>query len=252
MGQMIEFPEHDLTAYRADPPDESGRGPRGAVVVIEEIWGLVEHVKEVADRFAALGYVAVAPDLLGHVGLTPEVGLRIFGLLMNGSEAERLAAQPQLRAAASPAHQPEFAAWALPALRAVVGALAEEPGVQGRVAVVGFCFGGTYTYALAAAEPRLRAAVPFYGRFPEDADPATIACPVLAFYGEQDQSLTEGLPELESRMEAAGVDFTARVYHGVGHAFFNDTSPSRYNAEVAADAWERVLGFLDSHLGQDA
>ncbi len=250
MGQMIEFPGHDLTAYRADPPAGAG-GPRGAVIVIEEIWGLVDHVKDVADRVAAQGYVAVAPDLLGHVGLTPEVGERLFALMFNGTEADRLAAQPEMRAATSPSRQPEFAEWAVPALRAVVDDLADEPGVHGRVAVMGFCFGGTYTYALAAAEPRLRAAIPFYGHFPESADPASIACPILAFYGEQDHGSTDSVPELEALMTRAGVDFTARVYHGVGHAFFNDTSPSRYNAEVAADAWERVLAFLDAHLARD-
>ncbi len=179
----------------------------------------------------------MAPDLLGHVGLTPEVGARIFDLMFSASEEDRLAAQPQMRAATTPARQPEFAAWAVPALRAVVDRLVDEPGVAGRVGVVGFCFGGTYAFALAAADPRLRAAVPFYGNFPENADPATIDCPVLAFYGEDDHGITDGVPELESRMEQAGVDFTARVYHGVGHAFFNDTSPSKYNAEVAADAW---------------
>src|SRR4051794_40715535 len=77
MGTMISFPEHDLAAYRADPAGE----PHGAVIVIQEIWGLVDHVKDVTDRVAALGYVAVAPDLLGHVGLTPEVGERLFGLM---------------------------------------------------------------------------------------------------------------------------------------------------------------------------
>lgn len=244
---MIDFPEHDLSAYRADPPADA-QGPRGAVVVIQEIWGLVDHVKDVADRVAAQGYVAVAPDLLGHVGLTPEAGERLFSLMFEGTEADRLAAQPQMRAATTPARQPEFAAWAVPALQAVVDRLVDEPGVDGRVAVMGFCFGGTYAYALAAAEPRLRAAIPFYGNFPENADPATISCPVLAFYGEQDHGITDGVPELESRMAQGGVDFTARVYHGVGHAFFNDTAQTRYNAEVAADAWERVLAFLDAHL----
>jgi carboxymethylenebutenolidase len=246
MGTMIDFPEHDLTAYRADP---SGQ-PRGAVVVIQEIWGLADHIKDVADRIAAEGYVAVAPDLLGHVGLTPEVGARIFELMFSASEEDRLAAQPQMREATTPARQPEFAAWAVPALRAVVDALVQEEGVDGRVGVVGFCFGGTYAYALAAADPRVRAAVPFYGTFPENADPATIACPVLAFYGEEDHGITDGVPELESRMEQAGVDFTARVYHGVGHAFFNDTSPSKYNAEVAADAWERTLAFFGEHVAR--
>jgi carboxymethylenebutenolidase len=248
MGQMIEFPEHDLTAYRADPPDGTG-APRGAVIVIQEIWGLVDHVKDVADRVAAQGYVAVAPDLLGHIGLTPETGERLFTLMFNGTEEDRLAAQPEMRAATTPARQPEFAAWAVPALRSVVDALVDEPGVAGRVAVMGYCFGGTYTYALAAAEPRLQAAIPFYGHFPENADPATIACPLLAFYGEQDHGISDGVPELEARMAEAGVDFTARVYHGVGHAFFNDTAPTRYNAEVAADAWSRALAFLDTRLG---
>ncbi|GAA1982091.1 hypothetical protein GCM10009817_24190 [Terrabacter lapilli] len=244
MGTMIEFPEHDLHAYRSDPEGQ----PRGAVVVIQEIWGLVDHVKDVADRFAAQGYVAVAPDLLGHVGLTPEVGGRIFDLMMRGTEEDRLAAQPQMRAATTPARQPEFAAWAVPALRHVVDSLVGEPGVDGRVGVVGFCFGGTYAFALAAADDRVRATVPFYGTFPENADPATIACPVLAFYGEEDHGITDRVPELESRMEQAGVDFSARVYHGVGHAFFNDTSPSKYDPEVAADAWQRTLAFLEEHL----
>ena len=246
MGTMTEFPEHELSAYRADPQGE----PRGAVVVVQEIWGLTAHIRDVADRFAAEGYVAVAPDLLAHVGLTAEVGSRIFALTNRADEQERPAAQPQRRAATTPARQPEFAAWAVPALRGVVGALAGEPDVDGRVGVVGFCFGGTYAFALAAADDGVRAAIPFYGSFPEQADPATIACPVLAFYGESDHRITDGLPELEARMGEAGVDFTARVYHGVGHAFFNDDAPSRYNADVAADAWQRTLAFLDEHVSR--
>jgi carboxymethylenebutenolidase len=238
------YPLGDNRVVTLDPTG----APRGAVVVIQEIWGLADHIKDVADRVAAQGYVAVAPDLLGHVGLTPEVGARLFELMFSASEEDRLAAQPQMRAATTPARQPEFAAWAVPALRAVVDSLVDEPGVDGRVGVVGFCFGGTYAFALAAADPRLRAAVPYYGSFPEQADPASIACPVLAFYGEDDHGITDGVPELEARLEQAGVDFTARVYHGVGHAFFNDTSPSKYNAEVAADAWDRTLAFLDEHL----
>jgi carboxymethylenebutenolidase len=244
MGTMIDVPGQDLTAYRAEPDGP----PRGAVVVIQEIWGLAAHITDVADRFAAEGYLAVAPDLLAHVGLTTEVGARLFDLTNSADEQERLAAQPQMREATTPARQPEFAAWAVPALRAVVDGLVDEPGVAGRVGVVGFCFGGTYTYALAAADERVRAAVPFYGSFPEQADPATIACPVLAFYGEDDHRITDGVPDLEERMGAAGVDFTARVYHGVGHAFFNDTASSRYDAEVARDAWERTLAFLEHHL----
>jgi carboxymethylenebutenolidase len=243
MGTMIALPQHDLTAYRADPPGEV----RGAIVVIQEIWGLADHIKEVADRFASEGYLAVAPDLLGHIGLTPGAGAELQQL-MSADEATRTAAQPRMRETMGAARSPEFAAWAVPALRSVVDLVLEQPGVDGSVGVVGFCFGGSYSYALALAEPRLRAAVAFYGGFPETGDPATISCPVLAFYGEQDHGITDGVPELEQRMADGGVDFTARVYHAVGHAFFNDTSPSRYDAEAATDAWQRTLDFLGRHL----
>ncbi|MEO5747846.1 MAG: dienelactone hydrolase family protein [Humibacillus sp.] len=243
MGSMIELPLHDLTAYRADPPGEV----KGAVVVIQEIWGLADHIVDVADRFAAEGYIAIAPDLLGHVGLTPEIGAELQQL-MSADEATRTAAQPRLREATGAARSPEFAAWAVPAMQAVVDLLIEQDGVDGAVGVVGFCFGGSYSFSLALAEPRLRAAVAFYGTFPESGDPATIACPVLAFYGEEDHGITDGVPDLEQRMAAAGVDFSARVYHGVGHAFFNDSSPSRYNADAAVDAWGRTLYFFGRHL----
>ena len=89
---MIELPQHDLTAYRADPPGEV----RGGIVVIQEIWGLADHIKDVADRFAKQGYLAIAPDLLGHVGLTPDVGAELQQL-MSADEATRTAAQPRMR-----------------------------------------------------------------------------------------------------------------------------------------------------------
>ena len=230
MGTMIDFPEHDLTAYRADPTGE----PRGAVVVIQEIWGLADHIKDVTDRFAAQGYVAVAPDLLGHVGLTPEVGARIFG-----AHVQRVGGGPP-RCATADARGDDPGAAA--GVRRVGGAgpagrrrrrSSTSRVWQGGWASSASASGGRIAFALAAADPRLRAAVPFYGSFPETADPATIGCPVLAFYGEGDHGITDGVPELESAHGAGRRRLTARVYHGVGHAFFNDTSPSRYNAEVA-------------------
>ncbi|MEO7754005.1 MAG: dienelactone hydrolase family protein [Terracoccus sp.] len=241
MGTMIELPQHDLVAYRADPPGEV----RGAVIVIQEIWGLVDHIKDVADRVAAEGYIAIAPDLLGHVGLSPEAGQQLHGLVTGGDEQARLEAQPRLRELMGPARSPEFAAWAVPALQAVVDLLLEQDEVDGDVAVMGFCFGGSYSFALALAEPRLKGAVVFYGGFPETGDPATISCPVLALYGADDHGITDGVPDLESRMAEAGVDFSARVYTGVGHAFFNETGPA-HHTEVAADAWARTLAFLQT------
>lgn len=244
MGTLIEFPQHEMTAYRADPPGEV----RGAVVVVQEIWGLTEHIIDVTDRFAAQGYIAVAPDLLGHIGLTPEVGQELQDLAFGGDEAKRSAAQPRLRDTMNAARAPEFASWAVPALRAVVDLLAEQEGVDGDIGVVGFCFGGSYSFSLALAEPRLKAAVVFYGGFPGTGDPADLRCPVLAFYGSEDHGITDGLPELEARMTNAGADFTSRVYDGVGHAFFNDTNAQTHHPGVAADAWQRTIAFVEQQL----
>ncbi len=126
--------------------------------------------------------------------------------------------------------------------------ISDEPGVDGRIAVVGFCFGGTYTFALAAADDRVRAAVPFYGTAPDPERIATIGCPVLALYGAHDPALIDALPAVRTDMAAAGIDFRDHVYPDAGHAFFNDAS-SRYSPEAAADAWTRTLAFLAEHLG---
>ncbi|MGG7466611.1 dienelactone hydrolase family protein [Plantibacter sp. YIM 135347] len=237
----------DLTAYRADPP--KGVELRGAIVLIHEIWGLVPHITDVADRLAAEGYMVVAPDLLSGVGVTPDVGEELQAVLFSGDEATRTAAQPRLRELTAPVHAPEFAAEAVPALGKVVDLLFDEPGVDGRIAVMGFCFGGGYSFALAAADRRIRAAVPFYGYPPEPAAVTAIACPVLAFYGDEDERLMKTLPELTETMEDARVEFTATVYPGAGHAFFNDSNSITYREDAAADAWARTLAFLDGALG---
>jgi len=163
-------------------------------------------------------------------------------------EARRTAAQPRLREALAPIRAPEFAASAITHLRSTVDALSAEPGVDGRIAVVGFCFGGTYSFALAAADDRVRAAVPFYGTAPAPDRIAAIACPVLALYGAHDPALIDALPDVRSAMDAAGIDFAAHVYPDAAHAFFNDTG-ARYRPLDAADAWERTLRFLEERLG---
>ena len=130
--------------------------------------------------------------------------------------------------------------------------LADQPETQGRVAALGFCFGGTFTFALAVSEPRLSAAVPFYGNADQsEKELAGIKCPVLAFYGEQDTNLINQLPQLEARMQAAKVQFEYKVYPGTGHAFFNDSSPARYNRLAAEDSWQRTLAFFANQLRLD-
>jgi carboxymethylenebutenolidase len=233
----------ELSAYRAEPVGEL----RGALIVIHEIWGLVDHIKDVADRYAAEGYLVIAPDILSRGGLTPEVGQQIANL-MGGTDEERTTAQPLMREKMAPVNVPEYAAWAVGALRSVVDYLEVQPGVDGRIGVLGFCFGGSYSFALAAADRRIRGAVPFYGSPPATAELAHLDCPVLALYGETDERLIASLPDVIQRMHDAGADFESHVYEGAGHAFFNDTNRVSYRPEVAADAWTRSLEFLRATL----
>ena len=154
-----------------------------------------------------------------------------------------------LREATAPTQSPPYAAWAIGALRVAVDRLQENPLVGNKVAVTGFCFGGTYSFALAAEDPRIRAVVPFYGYPPEVTETNKITAPVLAFYGDLDARLMASLPEVEQTMKSGGVNFTSHVYAGAGHAFFNDTNPHAYVPAAAADAWTRTLGFLDRAIG---
>jgi carboxymethylenebutenolidase len=241
MGEMVDI--QGVPAYRAEPAG----APRGGLIVIEEIWGLVPHIRAVADRFAAEGYLVLAPELLDGL-LGDADGQALMEARDDPDEARRTAVQPQLRELFSGMRAPEFAAGAVAKLRAVVDALEAEPGVDGRIGVTGFCFGGTYSFALAAADPRVRAAAPFYGSAPSADEIARIACPVHAFYGAHDERLIEALPQVEQAFAAADVDFEATVYPDAGHAFFNDTNPHAYRADDAADAWTRATAFLAAHL----
>jgi carboxymethylenebutenolidase len=126
--------------------------------------------------------------------------------------------------------------------------LAAAPGIDGRVAVVGFRFGGSYAFALAAADDRIRAAVPFYGHPPEEVAIARIACPVFGLYGDQDERLMKSLPAVTTAMADAGVTFTPEVWAGVGHAFFNDSNATTFDPDAAAEAWARTLAFLRTSL----
>jgi len=243
MGSMTSM--NGVEVYRAEPAGDS----RGAIIVIEEIWGLVDHIKDIADRWAAEGYLAVAPDLLSHGGITPEVGEELSLATKSPDEAVRTAMQPKLREKLAPVREPAYGEWATAELVKLVDALVEEPGIDGRIGVTGYCFGGTYSYALAAADDRVRAAVPFYGTAPDAARIARIGCPVLALYGVNDPPLMAKLPEVREAMAAAGIDFADVVYEDAGHAFFNDTNSIAYRPDAAADAWARTTAFIAEHVG---
>ena len=225
-------------------PDQPSRG---GIIVIHEVWGLNEHTKDVAKRFANEGYIALAPDLLSGTELDGGFDPQLMQQVQNTTNRDE--AQKVLRAKMAPLQSPEFAQTTTDKLKNCFDWLMSNPETQGKIAVTGFCFGGTYAFALAVAEPRLKAAIPFYGHAEQPEDQLqTINCPILAFYGEQDTALVDKLPELETKMKIAGKDFQYKVYPNTGHAFFNDTNPNRYNEAAAQDAWARTLTFLSGNL----
>jgi carboxymethylenebutenolidase len=247
VSEMIQF-ENDgvFDAYLVRPAP--GVACKGGLVLIHEIWGLSDHIKDVAERFGSEGYVVVAPDLLSRVGMTAHLGAELEAIMHSTDEKVRTDAQPRLREAMAPGRSPEFAEWAVPSLVKCVDFLAADEEVGGRIAVVGFCFGGSFSFALSSVDPRLRAAIPFYGTPPAMTEYDSISMPVLAFYGDLDERLMESLPDVTRSMEAADVDFETVVYKNAGHAFFNDTNEHAFVPDAAEDAWLKSLDFLDSHL----
>ena len=248
MGESIElrYDNEAFEAYLVHPA--SGTPVRGGLIVIHEIWGLADHIKDVSERFAAEGYLVLAPDLLSRVGITAHLGAELEAIMHSPDDKVRSDGQPLLREAMAPSRSPEFAEWAVSALIACVDHLAAQEGVDGHLAVTGFCFGGSFSFALSAADPRLRAVVPFYGTPPPPTDFSRISAPVLAFYGDQDERLMSSLPDVVERMGAAGVDFTPIVYKGAGHAFFNDANTHAYESDAATDSWQRALEFLRTNI----
>jgi len=247
MDNMItlDYLETPLMAYQARPDGDA----KGGVIVIHEVWGLNAHTKDIAHRFAAEGYVAVAPELLGETDIARYAAQMQLDLFNPKTRNET---QPKLRELMAPMREPGFAEKTLGRLQACFDYLVQLPVVHGRVAVVGFCFGGSYSFSLAMAEPQLMAAVPFYGHV-DVSDPERlkqISCPVLAFYGEKDEGLMASLPEVKEAMRAAGTGFTPVVYPDAGHAFFNDTNPYAYNEAAAKDAWQKTLDFLQKGMDE--
>lgn len=244
MGIMktLKLAGWDISVYEARPDGEV----KGGLIVIHEVWGLADHIKDVANRLAAEGFIAWAPDLLtGTIDVSKASGLQqdLF------NPEKRNEAQPKLRAIMAPLQNPDFAATTVKILKDLFNNLYETPDTNKNIGIIGFCFGGTYSFSLAVNEPRLKLALPFYGHSNFSvSELSKIKCPVRAFYGEKDEGLISGLDELKQNMKEAGVDFEATVYPNCGHAFFNDTNPYAYNAEAAKDAWNKVIGHLKKYL----
>ncbi len=223
-AQMVEFAANGGTApgYLARP-DADAPG----VVVIQEWWGLNDHIKRVADRFAAAGYAALAPDLYrGQVATEPD-------------EARKLAMALEFPKA-------------LVDIQGAVDYLLAQPFVQPKkVGVMGFCMGGRLSGQAAVQGRNISAVVAFYGVTElADEDIAQISTPLLSIYGESDGGYPpEIIAQNQRRLEAAGKVHKTIVYPGAPHAFFNDTRPHIYQPETAEAAWQETLAWFEKYLG---
>jgi carboxymethylenebutenolidase len=223
-GKMVEFPYDGGTAkgYLIEP---EGQGPFPGVIVIQEWWGLNDHIKDIAGRFAKEGYAALAPDLYDGVVTKDE---EQAGKLMQSLDQGK----------------------ALKNLDGAVDYLVGQANIHAdRIGVTGFCMGGTFALLMACRNPKVKASVPFYGDVPPEETLKNLLAPVLFFAGDQDQWINA---EKWKRLEAALANFEkegeVKVYRGAGHAFFNDTRPDAYDKEAAEDAWTRVTHFFAGYL----
>jgi carboxymethylenebutenolidase len=237
--KAFSYNDQPLDVYEAKPDGEI----KGGIIVIHEIWALNDHTKSIADRYATEGYWAIAPNLLAETNIdeyAKQLQLDYF------NPVTRNEAQPKLRELMTPMNEPGFGEKTLGRVKVCFDYLYDQPETHQWVAVNGYCFGGSYSYALAIAEPRLKAALPYYGHVNLDDIDAlkSIKAPILAFYGANDQNLMTSLPIVKEEMAAAGVDYTAVVYPDCAHAFFNDTNPYAYNETAAKDSWKQALDFL--------
>jgi carboxymethylenebutenolidase len=232
----VKIGDYGMPVYEARP---AAGGPAPIVVCISEIWGVHEWVRDCTRRFAKAGYYAVAPELFkreGGVGHLPNVQ-DILKIVL-----------------AVPRKQ------VLGDVAATVDWAKKRPGARAdRVAVTGWCWGGSTVYQVAATNPDIKAAVAWYGPparpYPDTPNPVTgfdvakdIKMPFLGLYGEQDQSIKpEDVKKLEEMVKQVNKNAEFIIYPGVGHGFFADYRPS-YNAAASADAWKRCTGLFDKAL----
>lgn len=222
-GEMVSFQSNGGTTDGYLSLPSSGKGP--GVIVIQEWWGLVPHIKDVCDRFAAEGYVALAPDMYhGETTKSPdEAGKLMMALRVDEAEKD---------------------------LRGAIGYLLNHEATNGdKVGSVGFCMGGALSLYAASKNPQVAACVVFYGIHPNvKPDLANLRAPVLGIYAEKDAYVTPVVVhELEAQLKEHGKSVEMHIYPGVDHGFFNDTREV-YNQAAATDSWRRVLKFYHENL----
>ena len=224
--QSVSFPagrssDVQLEGYLARP---EGDGPFPGVVIIHEIFGLNENIKDIASRFAQEGYVALAVDLFAGRNRVVCMFRFIGGMLLNSLHHGSIRD-----------------------LKAALSFLAEQPGVdRNRLGAVGYCMGGGFAIAWACTDNRLKAIAPYYAANPRPLKAVARLCPVIGSYPAEDFTASQGR-KLDIELDRYNIPHDIKVYPGAKHSFFNDSGRA-YNAAAAEDSWERVLAFFKEHI----
>jgi len=224
LGQMVSFQANGKTAQGYLAKATSGKGI--GVIVIQEWWGLVDHIKNVCDRFARAGFTALAPDMYdGATTKSPDEASKLF-MALNIGEAEKK-------------------------LRGAINFLLSHEAVSSKkVGTIGFCMGGQLSLFAATLNDNIGACVDFYGIHPAvKPDFTKLHAPVLGIFAEKDEMVNaQAVQALEAQLKATGKRYTFHTYPNTTHAFFNDTRPDVYDAKAALDAWNKTLEFFKTEL----
>ncbi|MBI1729312.1 dienelactone hydrolase family protein [Candidatus Acetothermia bacterium] len=225
--EIASYPHLDdasksLNGYLAFP-DKDGSFP--GIIVIQEWWGLDGHIKDVTRRLAREGYATLAPDLY-HGAVTTEP-----------DAARKLVMQLDLPNAVRE-------------IQSAITYLLSQSETKGpKVGIVGFCMGGRLVFETTLVENRLAAAVPFYGLLADPQQAKQVKAPLLGLYGALDQGIpVDKINAVQKALTESGIVNKFKIYDGAGHAFFNDTRPTGYNADTAKDAWKETLTWFKRYL----
>jgi carboxymethylenebutenolidase len=215
-----------LKAYVAEPAHGGHQHP--AVIVVQEWWGLDEHIKDIARRLAAEHYFAIAPDLYSRQGNKVTRDPNVAGELMSGLAQND----------------------GIDDLLSTIDWLKLQSSVRAsHIGVIGFCMGGSYAMALPCVSRDIKAAAPFYGEIPADEKLHNLNCPVFYAYGENDGWIQrKDVDRLTSTLHKFEKPGEVKVYTGCSHGFFNDTRADVYSAKDAHDAWARALRLFEQNL----
>ena len=224
-AQMVSFHSgnRQLEGYLARP---EGEGPFPGIVVIHEVFGLNENMKDIAHRFASEGYVALAVDLFAGRNHTICMFRFMSGQLLNSLHNSTI-------------HD----------LKAALTFLSKRANVDDtRLGAVGYCMGGSFAIAWACTDNRLKAIAPYYAMNPRPLKAVARLCPVVGSYPGNDFTASSGR-KLDTELDRYKVPHDIKIYPGTKHAFFNDTLKDTYNEMAAKDSWERVMAFFGEHIG---